>query len=632
MAKKTIGLEVDIPVGKAEENVKNLQQRLEELKKTLYDLDEADPSFDKMAREAAVMEDKIADVNQRVKQLSSDTKNLEGFTATVSGIAGGFAAAQGAAALFSDENEEVQKSMLKVQAALTSLNGIQEVANQLNKDSAASIFLKSKAQKAYNLVVGQSTGALKGFKIALAATGIGLIVLTLGAIVANWDKISKAVKENTEGMVDFGEVFNKVKAIAMGVFNSVIAYYKTLFDIIKKAIAGDFTGAIESAKNLGKNVVNAYNEGFKEQVEKTAEEARLKLVEASIGDTKRLLARLQAQGKDVYETRRKLLKDELQLLEKGTEEYLNKKNEIEVLALEREKEIAEKRKEKKDKDLEEEKQKQERIAEIIKDTKKQIELNTLEGQEKELRVLEMAFEEKMAAVKGNEEAERLIQAQYFQERQAIQDEYAKVAREKRDADFAKEQKENDDNNKKKLDDQKAYEEALQDLRVSSTLSLLDTLMSLNDTFTQNNERAAKRAFGVQKALSIAETTISTITSAQKAFENVLANPLFKLSPDGGLTAASIAAGTVVASGLARVAAIAKQEYQSGSTPSIPTGGGGGGGITPAQNTPQISQDVTRTRLGANDQGELNLKVFVTESDITNTQKKVNRIERRATVE
>ena len=186
MAKKTIGLEVDIPVGKAEENVKNLQQRLEELKKTLYDLDEADPSFDKMAREAAVMEDKIADVNQRVKQLSSDTKNLEGFTATVSGIAGGFAAAQGAAALFSDENEEVQKSMLKVQAALTSLNGIQEVANQLNKDSKATWFLKTKAIQAYKLAVGQSTGALKGFRLALVATGLGSLVVVLGLIVANW--------------------------------------------------------------------------------------------------------------------------------------------------------------------------------------------------------------------------------------------------------------------------------------------------------------------------------------------------------------------------------------------------------------------------------------------------------------
>ena len=581
MAKKTIGLEVDIPVGKAEENVKNLQQRLEELKKTLYDLDEADPNFDKMAKEAAMMEDKIADVNQRVKQLSSDTKNLEGFTATVQGVAGGFAAAAGAAALFGDESEDLQKQMLQVQSALTMLNGVQEVANQLNKDSAAAIFLKTQAQKAYTLAVGTSTGAMKLFRLALIATGVGALVVTLGAIIANWDKISKAVKENTKGLIDFGEVFNKVKAVAMGVFNSVIAYYKTLFDIIKKAIDLDFEGAIESAKNLGKNVVDAYNEGFQEQVERNEEANRRKLIEASLGDTKRLLARLEAQGKDTYNLRKKLLQDELQLLEQGSEEYLNKQNEIYILQYNREKEFLD------------------GIAKLREENQREV-----QGIEKE-GIKEVEERTKTAG-------DKMINSIIEQNQKALE-QYQRGVKIKKDAED------------RKLKQQQEYEDNLRELQVSSALGIASALGEINDAFAGKSEAAARKQFNIQKALSLAETVISTYSAAQKAY----ASQLSLATPDAPIRAA-VAAGVAIASGLARVAAISKQQFESTGNASVqPTSQGQG---PSAQATPQITQDVTRTRLGANDQGELKLKVFVTESDITNTQKKVNRIERRATVE
>jgi len=110
------------------------------------------------------------------------------------GLAGAFAVAQGAAALFGDENEDLQKAMMKVQAALAILNGVQAVANVLNKDSAVMVNLNATAQRAYAAAVGTSTGALKAFRLALAATGIGLAVVAVGMLAANFDKLSAAVK------------------------------------------------------------------------------------------------------------------------------------------------------------------------------------------------------------------------------------------------------------------------------------------------------------------------------------------------------------------------------------------------------------------------------------------------------
>lgn len=653
MADNRIGLEVDIPVGKAEEGVKSLRGQIAALKKEIGSLDEADPRFDKLVKEAAALEDKMGDINQRVKALASDTSKLEGFTAAVSGIAGGFAAAQGAMGLFAEENEDLNKSLLKVQSAMALLNGVQEVANQLNKDSAAMIFLQAQAMRVYSAAVGTTTGALKGFRIALVATGIGALVAVLGLVVANWDKITNAIKKSSGPLKEFGEIFNQVKQIAAGVFDAIISYYTTFFNIIKKALKGDFAGAVEEAKNIGKNMVTAYGQGAKEEADKQAKQRADDIIRATLGDQNRLLDRMEAAGEDTFKLRQKILQDELQLLEKGTEEYLDKLNEIDVLRLSKEKEInderqkiaEENRKKRQEKEKEEqerikaendervrlEQEKQKQIQEIIDRTRTEMELDRLTGQDKELRELEMKYEEQLAIVAGNQEAELLLQEQYlnnvasiigkyYDDEVAAQEEQQRILDEKDKAD-----------KQKKLDEEKAYADAKRDLAISSAQGILSALSEINTAFAGNSEKAARKAFGIQKALSIAETVIGTYSAAQNAFANTLANPAWKLSPDGGLTAASIAAGVAIAGGLARVTAISKQQFQSSASSSPASGGGGSAGSPPSGQTPSLNPDVPRQRLAVDANGVPETRVYVVESEITSVQDRVRRIDRRATV-
>lgn len=653
MADNRIGLEVDIPVGKAEEGVKSLRAQIAELKKEIGALDEADPKFDKLVKEAAALEDKMGDINQRVKALASDTSKLEGFTDAVSGIAGGFAAAQGAMALFTDQNEELEKSLLKVQAAMALLNGVQEVANKLNKDSAASIFLKATALKVYNAAVGQSTGVLKGFRVALLSTGLLALVAVVGLIAANWDKITKAIKDSTGPLKAVGDAFKSLKQIASGVFDAIIAGVTGVFKIIKKAISGDLAGAVVEAQSLGKNIAKAYNDGAQQELKNQEKERTDAFIRATLGDQNRLIERMEAAGEDTYELRRRLLRDELILLEKGTEEYADKLNEIDVLRIANEKKIADERKKiaeeqqkkreaeqqkelerikaENEKRIEEEKRKQEEIQSIIDKTRIEIELDRLGAQERELRELEMKYEEQLAIVAGNQEAELLLQEQYLNNVASIigkyyddeikrQEEQQKILDEKDKAD-----------KQKKLDEEKAYADAKRDLAVNSAQGILSALSDINTAFAGNSEKAARKAFGIQKALSIAETVIGTYSAAQNAFANTLANPAWKLSPDGGLTAASIAAGVAIAGGLARVAVISKQQFQSSASASPASGGGGSAGSPPSGQTPSLNPDVPRQRLSVDDSGASGGRIFVVESDITSVQDRVRRIDRRATV-
>ena len=127
-----------------------------------------------------------------------------------------------------------------------------------------------------------------------------------------------------------------------------------------------------------------------------------------------------------------------------------------------------------------------------------------------------------------------------------------------------------------VEKQKAYRQQLADLAIDAAGSLIGTLKDLNSIYDKNSEKAAKKAFERQKALNIVETIISTYSAAQKAYASQFVPIPDPSSPIRG----GIAAGLAVASGLAKLAIIKSQKFNStgsGGSASGATGGGGGGG-------------------------------------------------------
>lgn len=166
--------------------------------------------FRQLTLEAARLEDQIGDTRARVANLASDTFKFDAAVQATQGLAAGFEIAQGAAALFGSESEDLQKALLKVQAATAIANGVQQVANLLLEESKIKTLVLTNAQAAYATVVGTSTGALKAFRIVLAATGIGLLVVGLIALVENFDKVKRALENSIPG---FKEVSNAIGGV-----------------------------------------------------------------------------------------------------------------------------------------------------------------------------------------------------------------------------------------------------------------------------------------------------------------------------------------------------------------------------------------------------------------------------------
>ena len=70
--------------------------------------------------------------------------------------------------------------------------------------------LATTAQKMYTAVVGLSTGGMKLFKLALVATGIGALVVGIGLLIANFDKVKKVVLNAIPGLAKLGEIFSSI--------------------------------------------------------------------------------------------------------------------------------------------------------------------------------------------------------------------------------------------------------------------------------------------------------------------------------------------------------------------------------------------------------------------------------------
>ncbi|NBV41101.1 hypothetical protein EBR77_04635, partial [bacterium] len=134
------------------------------------------------AKRAADLKDRIGDAKSLTDAFNPDAK-FKALSSSLSGVAGGFSAVTGAMGLMGAESEQVQQMMLKVQSAMALSQGLQALGE---------------SRDAFKQLGAVAKNALNGIKSGIAATGIGLLVVALGTLVAYWDDIKSAVSGVTK--------------------------------------------------------------------------------------------------------------------------------------------------------------------------------------------------------------------------------------------------------------------------------------------------------------------------------------------------------------------------------------------------------------------------------------------------
>jgi hypothetical protein len=217
---------LDGSVRKAEESVKEFHRsignyssataELKDLTKQLIDLERAGQrdtaAFRDMRQRAAELKDTIADTKAEITTMASDTQTIDGLVGSVSLLANAYQVAEGAASLMGVNSEDWKETMVKLQSIMAVTNGIQEIQNALQKESAAMMFLNNirtkamaAAQGIYAFATGGATVATNALRISLISlTGIGIIALIAG-IAASMSDVSSETDTATKSNDDYND-------------------------------------------------------------------------------------------------------------------------------------------------------------------------------------------------------------------------------------------------------------------------------------------------------------------------------------------------------------------------------------------------------------------------------------------
>lgn len=168
-----IVFEVEIDGKKAEKSLGGLETRIEKLKKLREGEQIGSKAFQDLSRDIQKAESAVKDIELEFEALDFEQKLTAGSDAVV-GLAGGFAAAEGAAALFGAESEALEETLTKVAGALALSQGIRDLANgaiAMRKLGGAAKIAR-KAQLALNAAVKANP------YVALAAAIVAVVGVT----------------------------------------------------------------------------------------------------------------------------------------------------------------------------------------------------------------------------------------------------------------------------------------------------------------------------------------------------------------------------------------------------------------------------------------------------------------------
>ena len=564
-----IGAKVQLDAGDAVKNTGTLRQQL---KAALIDLQSMQEQFGdispeaiKAAQSVAGLRDAIKDANE-VSELFNPEKKFQAFVNVAQGIASGFAAAQGAMALFGAQSEDVEKALLKVQSAMAlaqGLAGLRAASEDFTRlaGTVANLSIVQKANNAINVaaagimralgIATETTSlAFNTLKAAIITTGIGALVVAVGIAIQKISSLGDATGEAAKAQKELNDELERTA--------------NTFTDEIVDIYEQNRQLQIARAKAAGATEAEIVEINRKANEEITAERARN-------------LSQQKVNGQEAADAQKAYNKQvtDNELYELG----VRQKN----------REDAEKKQEEADKKRKENQDKADALA-------KQ------QAAEKEANVQKLG---------------ELFKTSLENEDQAIIDSNERK-KEQDDAYIAYQSQQGAAQFKAKEERTAAEIELDQKKRNAQIGAAQAVAGALNGFAALAGEQTA-----AGKTFAVASATIQAILGAQQAFTSLSSIPIV------GPALGAVAAAGAIAAGIANVKKILAVK--------VPGQSGGGGGSVPSIATAAplspTAPTITPTKL---DQESINnignaipVRAYVVESDITQSQNRMNRIQNAA---
>jgi hypothetical protein len=277
---ENLNLNVNVNTSGAEGSIGSLKKQLREAQNEVVALSDkfgaTSAEAIKAATKAAELRDRIGDAKALTDAFNPDAK-FKALTASLSGVAGGFGAVQGAMALFGEESEDVQKTLLKVQSAMALSQGLQAIGESVDSFKQLGAVIRTQVVTAFSTLRG-----------AIIATGLGALAVGIGLLVANWDKVVESFKKSFPVLFTIADKFGA---------------------IVTKIT--DFVGITSKAKREQDDLAKKLNNTNREL------ENQIKVLEAQGGSES-----------EIYKKRKELIENSLKLIVKGSKDEKEQKEKL----------------------------------------------------------------------------------------------------------------------------------------------------------------------------------------------------------------------------------------------------------------------------------------------------------------
>lgn len=188
---------VEVDTDPAKKSIKSLRKELKDLKDEMANLEEGSDAFLEVANKAGEVKHQIDEIQESVSGASADFGDLLGAsTNALNGIIGGFTAAQGALSLFGIESEDILKTIKQLQSLMAIGQGI------------ASIDSGIKAMNKLQHAIKGTSVAAKVLRGALTPKSMLLIIAALTTLTKLWQKFGDDIKTAIPLIGKVTNVFN----------------------------------------------------------------------------------------------------------------------------------------------------------------------------------------------------------------------------------------------------------------------------------------------------------------------------------------------------------------------------------------------------------------------------------------
>lgn len=609
-------IEIDVNVGEGVKSMKTLKKEFAEMQTELDGLVPGTQKYIETLQRLGAVKDEIGDLKAEIQAFAGTDAKVAAFGNVIGGVASGFQAAQGAAALLGAESEEVQKALLKVQAASALADGIKGITAMGDSLKVAGNVAKQLITQiigvdTYTKIVTVST---RIWNAVMAANPIMLIVAGIGLLVGAFFALDKAFSDNrteAEKLEDAYQAQKKAsEELIASIDNEILALSglksneeeilrlrKLRLDqsisLAKQGREAAEAQVAQDEKELGflYELAASYNELMGQ------EGIRHALTKANSAESRKLLQERTAEEKKAIAEKQQFENEQKQKAIDEAKAAADKAKQEAKIAADKAKAAAEKKKQ--------------------EDAKYLDELNKLEWeawQQKNKKEQDAADE---AAQKEIDDFEYNLKLKEDIEEDARQ---RKLAKKNREDAQRKEDQEKDD---EKLN--QAAEKNVEALQNISDAFFAHKLKSAKGNEAETL-KIQKKAFEVNKAFSVARAIQDGILSVSGALANT-----GTLGP--GAIALAAVNGVIAAANVAKILATQFEGGSATDTGSVnvstpgtftqaPNVGGGGG-----NNQTQLNADGS-----VNKQGQPSvIKAYVVESESAEVSKRVNKLSEQSKI-